>query len=134
VFPMGCGADERTARARRRIGGSRAKTAAVRGSHRARRNLGCQAPPVSCAGTFGGIVYGRVVGRCDVFLYKMTGVQMSADVLSKLANLLSFVALGLTILLIVRTRLEGQVRVFGAQSVVLALLSMLIALYSNSLE
>jgi len=59
---------------------------------------------------------------------------MSADVLSKLANLLSFVALGLTILLIVRTRLEGQVRVFGAQSVVLALLSMLIALYSNSLE
>lgn len=59
---------------------------------------------------------------------------MSAEVLSKLANLLSFVALGLTILLIVRTRLEGQVRVFGSQSIVLALLSMLIALYSNSLE
>ena len=59
---------------------------------------------------------------------------MSAEVLSKLVNLLSFVALGLTILLIVRTSLEGQVRVFGLQSFVLALLSMLIALYSGSLE
>jgi hydrogenase-4 component E len=59
---------------------------------------------------------------------------MSAEMLSKLVNLLSFVALGLTILLIVRSRLEGQVRVFGLQSFVLALLSMLIALYTGSLE
>ncbi len=53
---------------------------------------------------------------------------------AKVVNLLSFVALGLTILLIVRTSLEGQVRVFGLQSFVLALLSMLIAAYSESLE
>ena len=59
---------------------------------------------------------------------------MSAEVLSKVVNLLSFVALGLTILLIVRTSLEGQVRVFGLQSFVLALLSVLIAVYSGSLE
>ena len=59
---------------------------------------------------------------------------MSAEVLSKAVNLLSFIALGLTILLIVRTRLEGQVRVFGWQSFVLALLCVLIALYSGSLE
>ena len=59
---------------------------------------------------------------------------MSSDALAKIVNLLSFVALGLTILLIVRTRLEGQVRVFGLQSLVLALLSMLIALYTDSLE
>lgn len=59
---------------------------------------------------------------------------MSSDALAKIVNLLSFVALGLTILLIVRTRLEGQVRVFGLQSLVLALLSMLIALYTGSLE
>lgn len=59
---------------------------------------------------------------------------MSAEVLAKVVNLLSFVALGLTILLIVRTSLEGQVRVFGLQSFVLALLSMLIAAYSESLE
>lgn len=59
---------------------------------------------------------------------------MSAEVLSKAVNLLAFVALGLTILLIVKTRLEGQVRVFGLQSLVLALLSMLIALYSGSIE
>ncbi|MDO8700217.1 MAG: hypothetical protein Q7J56_00880 [Deltaproteobacteria bacterium] len=59
---------------------------------------------------------------------------MSAEVLSKVVNLLSFVALGLTILLIVRTSLEGQVRVFGLQSFVLALISMLIAAYSESLE
>jgi len=59
---------------------------------------------------------------------------MSAEVLSKAVNLLAFVALGLTILLIVKTSLEGQVRVFGLQSLVLALLSILIALYSGSIE
>ncbi|HEY7714481.1 MAG TPA: hypothetical protein VIE90_08230 [Candidatus Binatia bacterium] len=59
---------------------------------------------------------------------------MSAEMLSKAVNLLSFIALGLTILLIVRTRLDGQVRVFGLQSLVLALLSVLIAVYSGSLE
>jgi len=64
----------------------------------------------------------------------MMGVALSVEVLSKAVNLLAFVALGLTILLIVRTRLEGQVRVFGLQSLVLALLSVLIALYSGSLE
>ena len=59
---------------------------------------------------------------------------LSAEVLSKLVNLLSFLALGLTILLIVRTRLEGQVRVFAVQSLVLALLCTLIAVYSGSFE
>jgi hydrogenase-4 component E len=59
---------------------------------------------------------------------------MSADMLSKLVNLLSFAALGLTILLIVRARLEGQVRAFALQSFVLALLSVLIAIYTGSLE
>ena len=59
---------------------------------------------------------------------------MSEEVLSKAVNLLSFVALGLNFLLIVRTRLEGQVRAFEWQSYVLALLSMLIALYSGSVE
>ena len=59
---------------------------------------------------------------------------MSSDALSKIVNLLSFVTLGLTILLIVQARLERQVRVFGLQSFVLALLSMLIALYTGSLE
>jgi hydrogenase-4 component E len=62
------------------------------------------------------------------------GFAMSAEGLSKAVNLLSFVALGLTILLIVRTRLEAQVRVFAVQSYVLALLSALIAIYSGSLE
>jgi hydrogenase-4 component E len=64
----------------------------------------------------------------------MIGDSMSAEVLSKLVNLSSFAALGLTILLIVRARLEGQVRVFGLQSLILALLTMLIALYTGSLE
>jgi hydrogenase-4 component E len=62
------------------------------------------------------------------------GMALSAEVLSKAVNLLAFLALGLTILLIVRTRLEGQVRVFAVQSFVLALLSGLIAFYSGSLE
>lgn len=59
---------------------------------------------------------------------------MSAETLTKLVNLLSFIALGLAILLIVRTRLEAQVRAFGLQSLVLALLCILIALYTGSLE
>lgn len=59
---------------------------------------------------------------------------MSGEVFSKAVNLLSFVALGLTILLIVRTSLVGQVRAFEWQSYVLALLSVLISLYSGSLE
>jgi hydrogenase-4 component E len=59
---------------------------------------------------------------------------MSAEVLSKAVNLLSFAALGLAILLIVRSSLEGQVRVFALQSFVLALLAILIALYSASME
>ena len=61
-------------------------------------------------------------------------MTLSAEVLSKAVNVLAFLALGLTILLIVRTRLEGQVRVFGLQSFVLAVLCALIALYSGSLE
>ena len=64
----------------------------------------------------------------------MKGIAMSAAILSKLVNLLSFVALGLTILLTVRSRLEGQVRAFALQSLVLAFLSVLIALYSGSVE
>ena len=59
---------------------------------------------------------------------------MSGEVFSKAVNLLSFVALGLTMLLIVRTSLVGQVRAFEWQSYVLALLSVLISLYSGSLE
>lgn len=59
---------------------------------------------------------------------------MSAEILSKLVNLLSFVALGLTILLIVRARLEGQVGVFALQSFVLAFLSVLIAIYTDSFQ
>ena len=59
---------------------------------------------------------------------------MSAEILSKLVNLLSFVAFGLTILLIVRARLEGQVRVFALQSFVLAFLSVLIAIYTGSFQ
>ena len=56
---------------------------------------------------------------------------MSAEIRSKLVNLLSFVAFGLTILLIVRARLEGQVRAFALQSFVLAFLSVLIAGYGG---
>ena len=59
---------------------------------------------------------------------------MSPEVLSKAVNLLAFAALGLTILLIIRTSLEGQVRTFAWQSFVLAVLAALISLYSGSLE
>jgi len=50
----------------------------------------------------------------------MMSVVMSAEVLTKLVNLLSFVALGSPTLLIIRTRLEGQVRAFAVQSLVVS--------------
>jgi len=59
---------------------------------------------------------------------------MTAEVLSKVVNLLAFAALGLTILLIIRTSLEGQVRMFALQSFVLALLAALISIYAGSHE
>jgi hydrogenase-4 component E len=59
---------------------------------------------------------------------------MPVELFSKAVNLLSFTALGLTFLVIVRSRLDGQVRAFEWQSVVLAFLSALIALYSGSVE
>jgi hydrogenase-4 component E len=64
----------------------------------------------------------------------MTGIAISAEVLAKVGNLLSFAALGLTILLIGRRTLDGQVRVFAVQSAVIAILSAVIALYSGSSE
>lgn len=59
---------------------------------------------------------------------------MFAEIFSKLANLLAFVALGATILLIVRSSLIGQVRMFAAQSFVLALLAALAAAFTQSVE
>lgn len=64
----------------------------------------------------------------------MTGIAISAEVLTKLVNLLSFAALGLTILLIVRRTLDGQVRVFAVQSALIAILSAVVALYTGSSE
>ncbi len=59
---------------------------------------------------------------------------MSAVLFSQLTNLFAFLALGATILLIARGSLIGQVRVFAAQSIVLAVLAALVAAYAQSLE
>lgn len=59
---------------------------------------------------------------------------MFTEIFPKLANLLSFAALGATILLIVRGGLGGQVRMFQVQSLVLALLAGIVAVYAQSIE
>jgi hydrogenase-4 component E len=59
---------------------------------------------------------------------------MFTEIFPKLANLLSFAALGATILLIVRGGLGGQVRMFQVQSLVLALLAGIVAVYTQSSE
>jgi hydrogenase-4 component E len=56
------------------------------------------------------------------------------EMFPSLANLLSFIALGAAILLVVRGSLAGQVRVFAFQSFVLALLAAAVAAFSGSVE
>jgi hydrogenase-4 component E len=52
----------------------------------------------------------------------------------RLVTLLSFAMLGTAFLLIVRRDLAGQVRIFAAQSVVLAILSAVVAAFTRSME
>ena len=52
----------------------------------------------------------------------------------KLVTLLSFAMLGTAFLLIVRRDLAGQVRIFAAQSVILAILSAVVAAFTRSSE
>lgn len=59
---------------------------------------------------------------------------MALILFPKLVNLLSFIFLGTTFLLIVRRNLAGQVRLFAVQSIVLAVLAALVAGFTRSLE
>ncbi|WP_337287717.1 hypothetical protein [Candidatus Methylomirabilis sp.] len=52
----------------------------------------------------------------------------------KLVTLLSFAALGTALLLIVRRELAGQVRLFAAQSLTLAILAAVVAAFTSSIE
>lgn len=56
---------------------------------------------------------------------------MSIEIFSKLSSLFSFLVLGTTILLIVRQSLTGQVRVFALQSVILAILAAIVAVFES---
>ena len=104
VFPLGCCAHKHAERAHDRFSCARAEAPAFRRGHRALGNLGRQATPVPRTRAFGRIVHSCVIGRSDFLFSEMTGVAMSPEVLSKLVNLLSFAALGLTVLLIIRIR------------------------------
>jgi len=59
---------------------------------------------------------------------------MPIELFPKLVNLLSFLGVGTAILLIVRGDLGGQVRLFAVQSLVLATLAVIIAVYAGSTE
>ncbi len=59
---------------------------------------------------------------------------MTNDLLARLANLLSVLVLGTTILLAIRRGLVGQVRLFVVQSLALAALAAVVALLSGSAE
>ncbi|MBZ0160641.1 MAG: hypothetical protein K8G79_10985 [bacterium] len=52
----------------------------------------------------------------------------------RLVTLLSFAALGTALLLIVRRELAGQVRLFAAQSLTLAILAAVVAAFTSSIE
>jgi len=59
---------------------------------------------------------------------------MAAELFSKLVTLLAFAVLGTAFLLIVRRDLAGQVRLFAAQSLILAILAAVIAAFAGSVE
>lgn len=59
---------------------------------------------------------------------------MPNEIFAKLANLLSVLALGATILLALRRGLPGQIRLFVLQSLALATLTAVVGLLSGSLE
>src|SRR5438477_8487884 len=59
---------------------------------------------------------------------------MPVDVFARLVNLLAFISLLTSLLLVIRTSLTGQVRVFALQSFVLALLAGTIAAFTGSAE
>jgi hydrogenase-4 component E len=59
---------------------------------------------------------------------------MFAEAFPKLTNLLSFLVLGTTFLLIFRNSLPAQVKVFALQSAVLALLAAVVAAFARSVE
>jgi len=59
---------------------------------------------------------------------------MPVQLFPNLINLLSFVALGTTFLLIVRGNLPTQVRLFAVQSFVLAVMAATVAIFTGSLE
>src|SRR5574337_899325 len=59
---------------------------------------------------------------------------MIAALFPKLVTLLSFTVLGTAFLLIVRRDLAGQVRLFAAQSLTLAILAAVIAGFAGSIE
>lgn len=59
---------------------------------------------------------------------------MSLHLFTNLVNLLAFAALGAVFLLILRNRLGGQVAMFALQSVLLAVLAAVVAVFSQSIE
>jgi hydrogenase-4 component E len=59
---------------------------------------------------------------------------MFIKIFPNLVNLLSFIALGTTFLVIVRGNLAAQVRLFAWQSTVLAILAAIVAAFTGSLE
>ncbi len=59
---------------------------------------------------------------------------MPVEIFSRLVNLLAFLTLGATVLLIVRQSLSGQVLVFAVQSFGLAILAALVSFYTGSRE
>lgn len=59
---------------------------------------------------------------------------MTLDMFSNLVNLLAFAALGAVFLLILRNRLGGQVAMFALQSVLLAVLAAVVAVFAQSVE
>jgi hydrogenase-4 component E len=60
--------------------------------------------------------------------------MMPVELVAKVINLISFLVVGIAILLIVRRDLAGQVRLFSLQSLVLSGLAITIATYAGSIE
>src|SRR5262245_29472673 len=92
------------------------------------RNDCCKTATVPCAGAAYGFVHVGATGGNFIFLFE---VRMP---FGKIANLLSFLFLLMSFLLIVRNSLAGQVRMFAIQSGILAALAAVVASFGGRLE
>src|ERR1051326_1971191 len=100
------------------------------------RNSGCETAAVPGAWAFDRIIHARAAGRYFIFLLEVMQVSVLLPELpfARITNLLCFIFLLMSFLLLIRNSLAAQVRMFALQSSVLSALAAVVAYFSGNRE